>query len=83
MIKQIFSVCDNKSGVFSNPFTSVNQDTAIRDFAYEVNQGKSEINRYPEDFALYYLGSFDDMTGNVVHDGIEILCHANQVKTQL
>ena len=60
MIKQIFTIYDSKSGVWSQPFYTVRTDSAIRDFGYAASQGDNEIGRYPGDFALYLCGTFDD-----------------------
>lgn len=64
-MKFLFSVYDTKAAVFSNPFTSVNKFTAIRDFQNAVNDPQSNISQYPDDYILYELGSFDDITGEV------------------
>lgn len=64
-MKFLFSVYDSKAGVFSNPFTSVNKFTAIRDFQNAVNDANSAISQYPDDYILYEVGSFDDSTGDV------------------
>lgn len=79
MIKQFFAVLDSKAGIYGNPFISLNTETAIRDFTYATTDPETQISRYPEDFALYLLGSFNDETGEIIHAGVEILVHAKQV----
>lgn len=63
MTKFLFSVFDSKAGVFSNPFTSQNKFTAIRDFQDAVNDVNSMIHKYPDDYILYQLGAFCDDSG--------------------
>jgi len=63
MQKFIFAVYDLKTTLFSNPFFSVNANTAIRSFGAAANDPNTEICRFPSDFILYELGSFDDATG--------------------
>lgn len=63
MQRFLFSVLDSKSGVFSAPFTSINQSVAIRDFHRAVNDPQTDIYSYPEDYGLYEMAEFDDNTG--------------------
>lgn len=63
MLKQMFSVLDTKSGVFSNPFCSVNFSTALRDFSRAASDPNSDINHFPSDYSLMHVGQFDDATG--------------------
>lgn len=59
----MFSVYDKKARCFCKPFSSENEQTATRAFVYAANDPTSDIGRYPTDFALYYLGTFEDSTG--------------------
>ena len=61
----ICSVYDKKAMVFFPPFTVENKVVAIRSLEVTVNTSGNVINRYPDDFALYTLGEFDDKTGNI------------------
>ena len=63
MQTNLYSVFDNKSGVFCKPFVSINDATAIRDFAHAAASPSTEISRFPNDFCLYRLASFQDVTG--------------------
>lgn len=60
---EIYSIYDEKVDSYSQPFFCVHKQHAIRIFSNLVNDKSSNINTYPEDFALYFLGSFDDATG--------------------
>lgn len=70
MIKNIYSVFDKKAQVFCSPFVSINDQTAMRDFAFAANNPESDINRYSIDYSLYYLGAFDDESGYISTDGM-------------
>jgi len=59
MIKNLYSVYDTKSNSFCNPFVSQNDATALRDFTHVANDNSTEIGRYPADFALFRVASFD------------------------
>jgi len=63
MILKIFSIRDAKSSLFHAPFYKISHGEAERDFRTASNDEKSTLNKYPEDFDLYYLGEYDDNTG--------------------
>lgn len=65
MIKKVFSIRDAKGEVFHQPFFKLTHGEAERDFKTLVNDDKSTLSQYPEDFDLYYLGEYDDQTGLV------------------
>lgn len=62
MIKYLFTVWDSKAKTHCNPFTSVNQQTALRDFAQAANDSGTQIAKFPTDFTLFEVGEFDDET---------------------
>lgn len=61
----VVSVRDRAADVFGQPMFVVSIGGAVRSFADEVNRvdPQNVLNRHPEDFDLYVLGSFDDNTG--------------------
>lgn len=63
MIKSIYAVFDSKTKLFGNPFNSLRQEAAVRDFQYAANDPSTDICRYSSDFALYFLGTFCDESG--------------------
>lgn len=63
MKKSVYAVFDIKSSVFANPFICVNDQVAIRNFNYAAQDENSDLFRYPNDFLLYHLGTYDDATG--------------------
>nr|UXQ87985.1 MAG: nonstructural protein [Microvirus sp.] len=70
MIKSIYSVYDEKTLAWLNPFNLVNDGEAIRGFSDAVNDPSSMFNKHPNDFHLYKLGTFDDSKGQIHQDGI-------------
>lgn len=72
MKKIVCSIYDHKAKVFCVPFFSVNNETAQRDFGYAANDPKTEIGRYPTDFTLFRLGTYDDETA-----GFDLEPHSN------
>lgn len=59
---QIFSVYDSKAESFSQPFFCPNAAIAIRSFSEEVSNPQSQLSKYPADFTLFHIGSFNDST---------------------
>ena len=61
---RIFTVYDSKAAIYGQPFYAVTDGIALRMFSDAVNNHSPDnaLNRYPEDFTLYYIGEFDDAT---------------------
>jgi len=69
MIYGIFSLHDAKAAAFAQPFYSPNRATAQRHFMAALEDPQSVVSKFPADFRLYELATFDDSTGNItVHD---------------
>jgi len=66
-IKPMFSVRDTASGAFGYPFVAPHVGLAVRAFGDEANgsRGDNDLTRHPEQFDLYQIGEFDDVTGVV------------------
>lgn len=62
----VFSILDEKSKVFSQPFFMTAKGQAVRAFSDLVADKNSAIARHPEDYRLYLLGEFDDLSGAFV-----------------
>ena len=62
-MKKIFCIKDEKSGQHYDPFTMGNTIDAQRTFMQAMKAEKSMIAQYPEDFNLYLVGEYDEMTG--------------------
>ncbi len=70
MIMKIYSIRDNKAGVFNNPIFSPNDEHAKREFEMMYSNAKDGIFvRYPEDFDLYSIGEYNTDTGKI--EGID------------
>jgi len=61
----ICSVYDQKARLFSAPFTSSTEDTAVRDFARAVVDTRSMVDKFPADYELHLLGSFNEHSGEI------------------
>jgi len=59
------SVYDNKARLFSAPFTSMTEDTAIRDFTRAVVDTHQMVDKFPADYELHLLGNFNEQSGEI------------------
>lgn len=64
MILKVFSVFDCKASAYMQPFFMASVGEAIRSWQEVSNDGKSTISKYPGDFTLFEIGSYDDQTGS-------------------
>jgi hypothetical protein len=66
MIHVMFSVYDSKAETYQPPQAYPTAGMAIRSFAAGCNDPQSAFSRWPEDFVLFELGTYDDQTGLMV-----------------
>lgn len=62
-MKKVFCVKDEKAGQYYEPFCMGNTIDAQRTFMQGMRTEKSMISQYPEDFNLYCIGEYDELTG--------------------
>lgn len=66
MVLGLYSVYDITAMVYSPPFCAVNDEVAKRVFQQLVaSDPTAMIARYPKDFIVKRVGSFDDALGDV------------------
>lgn len=71
----ICTILDERVGSYMRPMILRSRGEAMRLFQDSLKHPENTTMRaHPEDFALYYLGSFDDETGIVVGVDPELLC---------
>lgn len=84
MKMNIYSVLDTKLGAFQGLFMDMTHDSAIRTFSDWVNEANpaNKFNKHPEDFALYYVGAFHQVSGEIVPaEKLTALITASAAKT--
>lgn len=62
MIRKVFTIFDAATKTYSPPMLYRTIEEAIRVFRREVNEPTSQLSRYPADYSLFELGTFDDET---------------------
>ena len=80
MKMNIYSIKDRKAS-YGNPYIIQNDELAIRDIKVAVNDQKGGVlNKFPEDFELTRLGTFDTETGKI-ENKIEMIINCRELKT--
>lgn len=83
MQQVMVSVYDVKAEAFSRPTFVRSRGEAERSFSSEVNRAERDNPLYSHsaDFALYFVGHFDDSTGRfLMPERPELLCQASSVR---
>lgn len=57
----VYTIRDSKADTHNNPFFMVNEATALRSCAALLDR-EDVMRRHPEDFMLFYHGTYDDHT---------------------
>lgn len=66
MMQMIFTVLDMAAKRFTEPFFAANEEVAIRSFREAVNSDGHPFSKFPEDYALYKVGDWDNESGAIV-----------------
>jgi hypothetical protein len=78
----IVSIKDTAADAFGRPAYVATEGVAIRQFQDEVNRANddNQLYKHPQDFHLYYLGLFDDVTGKFeLLESPKLITRANDV----
>lgn len=65
MKKDLYSICDVKTGIFYPPMEFTNRNDCMRGIGDDLRHRDTIMSRHPEDFNVHYVGTFDDETGVV------------------
>lgn len=64
-MSKFFSIYDAKAKFYQRPFLAPSTGEAIRAFIDSVNDSRYSMSKHPEDFILFEVGTFDDLSGEV------------------
>ena len=70
MILKAFCLLDMKAGAFATPFFMHHDAQAVRAVTELGQDLNTTVGRYPSDFALCWIGTFDDASGVLTPSGI-------------
>lgn len=62
---KMFTVYDSKAETYLRPFSMRSTGEAIRGFITTLNDGQSEMSKYPADFTLFELGTYDETKATI------------------
>lgn len=62
---KLFAILDVKSNSFMKVTCEKHTADAMRSFSIAANSKDTLFNRFPDDFALMEIGSFDPQTGTI------------------
>lgn len=65
MNAEIFTVFDMAAKRYVEPFTAPTIEVAIRSFGAACATEGHEFDKFPEDYALYHIGTFDAVEGTL------------------
>lgn len=65
-MKIICAVRDRAVDSFGQPFFVRARGEALRGFMDEINNKDSALHAHPEDYDLYVIGAFDDLSGEII-----------------
>lgn len=74
MTQQIFAIWDSKAEQYLQPFTTNTVGVAERMFTELVNQDGHQLNRHPEDYTLYKIGTFDTADAVIAPCPLTAIC---------
>jgi len=63
---KLYSIYDKKAQTYAPPFAYPYHGQAIRAFSDLVQDQRSSVNKHPGDYALFFLGEYDDNTGELI-----------------
>jgi len=66
VIIEIYAIKDKKIGLFQNPFFCTSIVVALRNLAIALDDPKSNLVRFAQDYALFKVGTFDDLAGETL-----------------
>ncbi len=70
----IYSIYDTASGLYSRPFFCQSDGEAQRSFQDLATDAEHPVGKHPEDYSLFRLGIFSDLTGDFTDEKNECLC---------
>lgn len=79
----IFTIYDNKSELYNNPFVQKTTGAAIRAFTSLVEDEQTDIARHPSDYELFEIGEFDPESGQISGAKLKNLGKASTFKNEL
>ncbi len=68
MDKNLYTIYDKKSEIYAPPFVELTDGTAVRMVTDLLSTSNTQFAKYPNDYTLVRIGSYDELTGIPSHD---------------
>lgn len=62
---KMYSVYDKKAGSYQTPFFQPSDGVATRAFQEAISDKNSLFSKYPDDFSLFFVASFNVLDGSL------------------
>lgn len=72
----MIAIFDVKIGAYARPVAVPADGAAIRSFQDAVNDKSTEYNKHPEDYSIFNIGTYDDVSGEFLSKKPTILAQA-------
>lgn len=72
----IYTIYDVKTDVHAAPFTSHNNNTAMRSFGDIATDPQTQLYKHPADFQLIRVGTWDDDTAELAPENLQQIASA-------
>lgn len=72
----VFAVRDVKAECFGSLMVLPTRGLAIRSFTDACRDARSPMAQYPSDYSLYELGTYDDVSGQIVSHSVPVFLAA-------
>lgn len=82
MSKLMLAVRDEKVNSFGTPFCTTTKGEGIRMVMDASNDPNTLLNRHPQDFSLYKVGTFDEISGEIIPENQPMfICRVDSLKS--
>lgn len=79
-LNNLYAIRDKKASLFLSLAQDTNDETAIRNFSYAMNNSNNIFAFSPTDFALYRVGTYDTTSGKLdALTPVELICEGDSV----
>lgn len=78
----MYTIKDQKAGIYHKPFFCINDQIALRAVSEVLADPTTEPARYPEDFVLFNVGTFDDSTGEIIQKEVSVMTRLSDMEIQ-
>ncbi len=79
---QLFAVLDCKMELYLQPITARNIGVAVRIFETAVLTPGHDFNQHADDYSLWLIGEFDQVTGELVATPVKVVVQASSIRNK-